>query len=317
MKHFLLAAMLIKACLAFSQNKIFFNQNPPVDTPEIFAPGIISDQFGNRDMAISPNGDELFYTLQYSRGLISTILYSQRINSKWTTPEVASFSGLYNDLEPAFSADGNKLYFVSNRPLNQSGDKKDYDIWHVNKENGKWLHAVNAGTSVNSAKDEFYPSLTKNGNIYFTRGAEGREEDIFLCRLTNGKYTAAEAMSDSVNSTSDEFNAFVDPDETFIIFSSFGRKDDMGNGDLYVSQNVHGIWMNAIHLPAPINSTALDYCPHVSPDKKYFFFTSGRHDIKIPFEQQQTISSLHSLLQNPLNGYDNIYWMNAEKILKR
>jgi Tol biopolymer transport system component len=313
MKYFLLMAMMITTCLGYSQNKIYFDQDP-ADTPEIFAPGIISDQYGNRDIAISPNTDELFYTLQYSRGLISTILYSQRINGKWTTPEVASFSGLYNDLEPAFSPDGSKLYFVSNRPLDQTGNKKDYDIWYVTKENGKWQHVINAGTFINSEKDEFYPSVTKSGNIYFTRSAEGREEDIFLCRFTDGKYAVAEAMSDSVNSTSDEFNAFVDPDEAFIIFSSFGRKDDMGNGDLYISKNIQGAWRNAIHLSAPINSTALDYCPYVSPDKKYFFFTSGRHDIKIPFEKQQGISSLRSLLQSPLNGYDNIYWLKADKV---
>lgn len=317
MKYFLLITMMMKACLIYGQNKIFFDQTPPTDTPQIFAPGIISDQFGNRDMAISPNGDELFYTLQYSRGFISAILYSQRINGKWTPPEVASFSGLYNDLEPAFSPDGGKLYFVSNRPLNQTGNKKDYDVWYVTKENGKWQHAINAGMFINSEKDEFYPSVTKSGNIYFTRGAEGREEDIFFCRFINGKYTDAEAMSDSVNSILDEFNAFVDPDEAFIIFSSFGRKDDMGSGDLYISKNIQGVWMNAIHLTAPINSTALDYCPYVSSDKKYFFFTSGRHDIKIPFEKQQTISSLHSLLQDPLNGYDNIYWMKADEVLKR
>jgi len=317
MKYFLITAMLIKACLVYSQNKIYFDQTPPSDTPEIFAPGIISDQYGNRDMSISPNSDELFYTLQYSRGLISAILYSQKINGKWTMPEVAFFSGLYNDLEPAFSPDGSKLFFVSNRPLQQTGSKKDYDIWYVTKENGKWQHAVNAGTFINSEKDEFYPSVTKSGNIYFTRAAEGREEDIFLSRLIDGKYTAAKAMNDSVNSTLDEFNAFVDPDETFIIFSSFGRKDDMGNGDLYISRNIKGVWMQAVHLPTPVNSTALDYCPYVSPDKKYFFFTTGRHDIKIPFEKKQSISSLRSLLQSPLNGYDNIYWMNADGVLKK
>ncbi|HEY2725939.1 MAG TPA: hypothetical protein VGI61_02105 [Parafilimonas sp.] len=123
-------------------------------------------------------------------------------------------------------------------------------------------------------------------------------------------------MSDSENSTFDEFNAFVDPDETFIIFSSYGRKDELGNGDLNVSRNIQGVWMNAVHLSTPINSTALDYCPYISPDKKYFFFTSGRHNISIPFPQKQTIQTLHTLLLNSLNGYDNIYWMRADKILE-
>ena len=112
-------------------------------------------------MAISPAGDELFYTLQYARGLISVILYSEKINGKWTTPEVASFSGVYNDLEPAFSPDGSKLYFVSNRPLQQDGNKKDYDIWYVIKEKGKWQQPSNADAAINSEKDEFYPCYRK------------------------------------------------------------------------------------------------------------------------------------------------------------
>jgi len=317
MKHFLTIFLVVHACLVNAQTKIFPGEKPPSDTPQIFAPGIISDQFGNRDMAISPDGDELFYTLQYARGLISTILYSQKVDGKWTSPEVAPFSGMYNDLEPAFSADGATLYFVSNRPVQPTGKKKDYDIWYVAKANGKWKQPVNAVKVINSDKDEFYPSIAKNGNIYFTRAVDGREEDILVSLLVNGKYTEAKGLNDSVNSNFDEFNAFVDPDESFIIFSSFGRKDDMGNGDLYISNYVNGSWANAVHLPSPVNTPSLDYCPYISPDKKYFFFTSNRHIIKIPFPQQQTLSSLKSLLQDPLNGYDNIYWMNADVLFKK
>ena len=308
--------LLLNVSAVYAQNDVFFHQSPPSDTPQLFAPGIISDQYSNRDMAISPNGDELFYTLQYSRGLISVILYSQKINDEWTSPVVASFSGLYNDLEPAFSSDGNRLFFVSNRPLQQTGAKKDYDIWFVTKQNGEWKDPTNAEAPVNSDKDEFYPSVAKSGNIYFTRAVDGREEDIMECEFVDEKYSDAKTLSDSVNSTLDEFNAFVDPDEQFIIFSSFGRKDDLGNGDLYISKNVNGGWMNAVHLPSPINSTSLDYCPYISPDKKYFFFTSGRYSIQIPFAQQLTIASLHELLQNPLNGYDNIYWIKTSKVLE-
>ena len=162
MKYFLII-LLIKGSLVYSQTKIYFDQKAPSDTPEIFAPGIISDQYGNRDMAISPAGDELFYTLQYGRGFISALLYSQKINGEWTPPEVASFSGLYNDLEPAFSADGSMLYFVSNRPLSQSGNKKDYDIWYVIKEKGNWQHAVNAGAVINQERMNFILPLQKPG----------------------------------------------------------------------------------------------------------------------------------------------------------
>ena len=80
----------------------------------MFAPNIISDEFGNRDMAISPKGDEIFYTMQFNYGMLSTILYAKKVGGKWTAPEVADFCGKYKDLEPAFSYDGTKLYFSSN-----------------------------------------------------------------------------------------------------------------------------------------------------------------------------------------------------------
>jgi hypothetical protein len=300
-----------------SFNNLYFNQQPPPDTPVLFAPGIISNEFGNRDMAISPKGDEMFYTFQH-RSLISVIMHTKKVNGKWGAPEIASFSGLYSDLEPAFSSDGTKLYFVSNRTLNNKGNPKDYDIWFVTKTNEEWNLPQNIGEPVNSEKDEFYPSVTKHGDIYFTRAVEGREEDILYCKFLNSKYEAAEALPDAVNSAVDEFNAFIDPDERFIIFSVYGRKDDNGGGDLYISRkNEKDEWMQAVNLGATINSKALDYCPYVTPDKKYFFFTSNRQAIKIPFDKKQNIKSLESILHSPLNGYDNIYWMKASEIFQK
>src|SRR6266540_5447062 len=51
------------------------------------------------------------------------------------------------------------------------------DIWFVIKTNGEWLQPQNMGEPVYSEKDGFYPSVTKHGDIYFTRAVEGREED--------------------------------------------------------------------------------------------------------------------------------------------
>lgn len=296
----------------------YFNQPPPADTAVMFSNGIISNKFGNRDMAVSPLGDEIFYTLQSANGSINAIIYSSKINGKWTAPEVASFSGQYSDLEPAFSHDGNKLYFSSNRPSSNTGQRKDYDIWFVTKDHGKWTHPVNMGSPVNSDKNEFYASITKNGNIYFTRAVENREEDIMMCRFANELYQPAESLPAEINSAGDEFNAFVDPDEKFILFSAYGRKDDLGGGDLYISkQNEKGEWQQALNLGDKINTASIDYCPYITPDKKYFFFTSNRSNIKVPFAQKQTLKSIYDLLNNSLNGTDNIYWIKADKIIRK
>ena len=170
------------------------------------------------------------------------------------------------------------------------------------------------GAPVNTQKDEYYPSVAKNGNMYFTRAVDGREEDILLCHYNNGAYDTAVSLPDAVNSEADEFNAFVDPDEQYIIFSVYGKKD-FGRGDLYISKkDQNGNWLPAENLGAAINSDGIDYCPYVTPDKKYFFFTSNKGIVKAPFEKRQSMQSLKNLLRSPLNGNDNIYWINASVI---
>jgi Tol biopolymer transport system component len=311
--------------IAFSINGVaqqrindYFNQTLPGDSPELFAAEIISDEFGNRDMAISPSGNELFYTLQFQSGRgFSTIMHSKKINDKWTQPEVATFSGQYNDLEPAFSPDGSKLYFVSSRPVS-GGANKDYDIWYVTKINGVWNNAINMSTPVNTAEDEYYPSVTKTGNIYFTRAVQGREEDIMMCRFQNNQYGTAVSLPDVINSAGDEFNAFVDPDEKFILFTGYNRKGAYAAADLYIrKKNEKGEWMEAVNLGNIINQPGLNYCPYISPDKKYFFFTSSRSSVKVPFTEQQNVKSLYKQMHSVLNGADNIYWMEAKKILEK
>ena len=296
--------------------QLFFGQASPGSSPVLFGPGIVSDEYGNRDMAISPKGDELFYTIQYRSGFaFSAIMYSKKINEKWTTPEVAFFSGQYNDEEPAFSPDGSKLYFSSNRPISGT-EKKDYDIWYVVKEKGKWSDPQNIGSPVNTSKDEFYPSIAKSGNLYFTRQMEGKDEDIVMCKFNNNKYDTAVSLPATVNTTGAEFNAFVDPDEQYVLFTGYKRKGNIGTGDIFISKkNIAGEWEEAKNLGDKINGAGNTYCPYVSPDKKYFFFTSSRGLFKTPFEKKQDLKGLRSYMNSPWNGWDNIYWVEAKEII--
>jgi Tol biopolymer transport system component len=286
----------------------------PNDTPRLFARGLLTDGLGNRDFTISPKGDEIFYTLQQPRFITSAILHLVKNNRKWGKPEVASFSGRYKDLEAAFSPDGQTVYFSSDRPTTDNPQKKDFDIWRVKRSlNGTWAEPENLGPAANSAKNEFYPSITRSGNLYFTVEADyGKgSEDIVICKPDiNGGFNKPESLPEDINTKYDEFNAFVDPDEQFILFSSDGRPDNLGRGDLYISRkDKAGNWLPVKHLPAPINSSAIDYCPFVSWDKKYLIFTSGRLNKDLTNGETKTYTQLKELLGSPGNGWDDIYWM--------
>jgi hypothetical protein len=282
----------------------------PADVPQLFAKGLISNELGNRDFTISPAGDEIFYTVKL---VTSTIVYLRKQNGKWSQPVLAPFSGKYRDIEAVFSPDGQSVYFSSDRPVDVNTPKKDFDIWRTKRlGNGRYSEPENLGNVVNTAKNEFYPSVTKNGNLYFTvEAAYGKgDEDIVVCTYNGTGYNKPESLSEGINTKYGEFNAFVDPDEQFILFSSYGRLDDIGKGDLYMSKkDKDGKWLTAKHLPAPLNSIALDYCPYVTPDKKYLIFTSNRLSKEMADTKQKTYSEIKALLSQAGNGADDIYWV--------
>ena len=297
----------------YSQKMDWFNHIS--SSPQLFGSGIISDESGNRDMAISPNGNELMYTLQYKNGTFSTIIYSKKSNGKWSSPEIISFSGRFNDLEPAYSPDGKRIYFSSNRPIDDSNKSKDYDIWYSEKINGTiWSNPIHLDSMVNTSKNEFYPSIGKSGSIYFTREMEGKDEDIVSCQWNENHFEKAVSLPETINSNGAEFNAYVDADESMILFTAYKKPSNFGQGDIYVSfKSIDGTWLPSKNLGNKINDKGLTYCPYISPDKKYFFFTSNRWSPP-PFAEKQNIKSLKKLLRTPLNGWDNIYWLDAKEI---
>ncbi|MFM6343727.1 MAG: hypothetical protein ACKPFK_01080, partial [Dolichospermum sp.] len=93
----------------------------------------------------------------------------------------------YND--PFLTPDNKKLFFISNRSLTGIGPKKDYDIWYIERLGNKWSAPKNAGKNINSPKNEFYISFTKNGKMYFSsnrQDSRGENYDIYSSELKNG-----------------------------------------------------------------------------------------------------------------------------------
>ena len=131
--------------------------------PRLFAPGIVCTGMDDRDIAISPNGKEIFYGVLEKPHYV--LIWLKEKNGVWQSHKIVPFSGSYNDYEPQFSPDGNRLYFCSDRPLNGSGEPKDSDIWYVDREGEGWGEPINIGPPINTTNNEYYPSVTKNGTI--------------------------------------------------------------------------------------------------------------------------------------------------------
>ena len=292
-------------CLSTSLNaQEYYGQELPGASPEIFASGIISTGLKERDITISPDGTEIYYTT-YKDGFDGNIYFVKLVEGTWSLPAIAPFSGNKEDLEPAFAPDGNKLFFASKR------NTGNYDIWYVEKEaNGEWSSPQDVGSPVNTSANEFYPSIANDGSLYYTaaysNGVGG--EDIWYSKFSDGAYQSPVPVL-GVSTSQDEFNAFVDPNEQYIYFGSFGRADGFGGGDIYISRKVNGAWSAGTNLGSLVNSNRLDFSPFVSPDGRNLFFTSEKGvsfgNSGNPFDLKAVIDSW---LQPRSSGSD-IYWI--------
>lgn len=280
--------------------------------PQLFLPELFSGLPNVRDFSMNKAQDEFYFTVESYLKEYSFIAYSKKVNGIWQSPKTVSFSGQYKDLEPFLSPDGLKLFFASNRKDNVSTETKtDMDIWYVTRKSisSEWSKPINIGSNVNTSANEFYPSVTNNGDLFFTAEYENSlgKEDIYVSRFVNGTYTKPSPLSSDVNSEKYEFNAFVAPDESFIIFTSYGRKDDMGRGDLYISEKgENNQWKKAKHL-SKINTKRLDYCPFVDLNTQTLYFTSNPSEISKSLKHKMTFKKIVDYINNTPNGLSRIY----------
>lgn len=302
----LLTAFLFFTCQSSKQIDINLDYSP--EKAELFANGIVSTHLYERDIAISPEGDEIIYTLSDSKHLKRCLVGIKKVGDRWHSRQILNFSGKYSDIEPFISPDGRNLYFASTRPMNADTSRTDFNIWVSQKKETGWSEPIPLPLEINTVDDEFFPSVSKNNNLYFTASRKNGigKEDIFLSRFVDGKYLAPESLDTNVNSLNYEFNAWISPEEDLIVFSSYGRKDDLGGGDLYYSRkDKSGNWISAKNLGSTINSAHLDYCPFIDLPRKNFYFTSDR--VVLTKKRLENIHEIETFSDEILNGYGNIY----------
>lgn len=317
----------IVCCLIFIA---VFLSHAVAQQPTLFGENIISTEDDELGITFTPDGHTCFFTKRTPSTISSStyvICYSRFIDNKWSTPEIAPFSGRYKDLNPFISPDGTQLFFISNRP-GPGKTTMDGDIWRVKKEKDGWSEPENVGAPINTPGWEMSCAVTANGSLYFTSlNTSTGQQGLYQSKLTNGKYGTPEKIGDSVNNFDDAADIYIAPDESYLLFSSKYRPDILtsGNGasasyprsDLYISFNTNGKWTTPVNAGAAINSPAEETNPSVSPDGKMLFYTSERNFITIPMKNRLTYASLEEQLHNPKNGLGDIYQVPVSVLMKK
>jgi hypothetical protein len=255
----------------------YFNEVAPGATPAVFAPGKVSMpgqfEFG---AVYSKDRTEFYYGVEINGKAETRSMEFE--NGSWTSPVPILIHDVYSFNDPFLTPDEKRLFFISDRPLNGQGQKKDYDIWYVERQSGKWSAPINAGKNINTEKNEYYISFTKNGKMYFSSNigdkADRNNFDIYSSEFRSDAFMPAVKLGAGVNSTGYEADVFVAPDESYVVFAA-NRPGGLGSGDLYVSfRGTDGAWTTSRSLGNTINTSTDDFCPYVSPDGKYLFYAS-------------------------------------------
>ncbi|MCK4663825.1 MAG: PD40 domain-containing protein [Bacteroidales bacterium] len=327
-KFFYLSLFIIIACNSiikdenknepnyFSGN--YIEEQIPDTIPKLFGENFISTPYHEQNAAFSPDGKEFYFTIADAHQNFNVILVSKLKNNQWTHPEIASFSGKWSDFDPFISPDGQKMFFISRRPIQISDSlNKDADIWYMSKTENAWDEPKNIGEMINSEYDEYYVSVSKNRNLYFssTRPGGYGQWNIYYSKFENGLYSKAVILDETINSPVRNWDPYIASDESFIIFTSLGFKG-YGGSDLYISyKDSTGKWGTSINLGNEINSEEWEYCPNFSFDGKYFFFSKFGGSIKhFSSQNHQNYTDLQNLFGKIENGLGNIYWVNSEII---
>ena len=235
-------------------------------------------------------------------------------NGRWTTAERvgAPISTGYFEVEPLISPDGDKLYFLSNRPAGRfngnawlspfvtnslfipiylAEDKFGTsvldgvvlaDVWVSYKINGVWSDPTNLRDApgeppVNTAFHDHCLSFSADGKEAFwtsTRPGGFGGNDIWTSHRVNGQWTTPENLGSNVNGPGDEHHSILTLDGRSLYVTT-SRESGYGGEDNYMTtRDEHGKWGPLVNLGPHLNGPGDDRCPAWTPDGQIFLFDS-------------------------------------------
>ena len=228
--------------------------------------------------------------------------------SKWMAPQVASFSGQWNDEHPSMAPSGAFLVFVSTRPVPGIQERVAH-VWRVDRVQGSWGSPVHLPAEVNIGPRTFAPSVARDNSIYFLKISPPRSMQMYRAQWVGDHYQPAETLPFSSPATAD-VDPEIAPDQSFLIFASAGRRADDSKEHLYIVFNRDGKWSAVTPLRYSgddDNGWTTDNEPNLAPDGRTLYFSSDRSvPLHFPRTPQQAQTDL-SRIEAWDNGATNVW----------
>lgn len=202
----------------------------------------------------------------------------------------------FNLGQPAVSPDGQRLYFVSDRP----GGKGGTDIWYCDRKGDGWADPVNLGGKVNTPGSEMYPFITADSTLYFSStghpGLGGY--DLFSVRLTPDGPGRVFNLGRPMNTVHNDISLVLLADDSTGFFAS-DRPGGMGSMDIYGCTvhppriRIQGMVVDKL-AQTPVDGALIDVRDangKFIDAAKVEMLEGGRFSIDLPYSDKYTLSA--------------------------
>ena len=186
-----------------------------------------------------------------------------------------------DDREPWITADGNTIYFRSDR-LATTAPLNNHDLFVTHKNNGAWTEPELVPFPISTAEgDEHCPAVLQDGKTlcFASRRSGGFGGSDIYCseQDESGNWTNPINQGPNINTAAEEFHFTQDNGGTVYFTSS--RPGGYGGTDIYGAMQLGpNKWGPARNLGPQVNTAAADMCPALPPGGDTFSWFSTRQD---------------------------------------
>jgi len=267
---------VLHSCKSINSNNSYLGQEFPNTTPKLFAPSIVNTEDIEINTVFNSSFTELFFTRIIDGSFV--IHHAELIDGNWSVPRPIQ---MYSDqdaksvaIDPSITKDGNTMYFLGINPKDLANNALP-DIYRSQKINDIWQISSKVEYPISTEEyAESYPVVVADGSLYFTsdRPDSFGKRDIYRAQyLGDGKFDTPVNIGSEVNSEKNERSTYVSPDESYLITANTYTEEK----GFAISFKENNKWQTPIYfdLGEPLIKDWIYFCPYMSPDNKYFFFS--------------------------------------------
>ena len=274
-------------------NSIYISKviNGEFTPAEVLGEPICKGNSGEEVIGMNSKGDILLIYKPDYKGAGKIYITKMGTDGAFTKPELlpAPINGEGDEIAACISADGNTIYFSSDRKGGFGGT----DIYVCRKvlATGKWVEPKNMGPNINTALDEDFPNISPDGNtLYFS--SKGHSSmggyDIFKAQWDPSimEFVNAKNLGYPINTSYDDMNFRISKSGRFGYIASL-RGGGAGDYDIY---------------RIAFNDVELDYTVLIGTIKAQDNSEVPFRDVFITVNDNITGELVGNYLPNPANG---------------